>query len=132
MTAQSKRLVLGLAGFQIGDAAFNAVGLYDIAETTWWGRWVKEWTKDDLDHLGFPERFRFVFPIIKSGSAAGLLIGLRWRRVGRFTAAALVVYFLTALGFHARARDGLTRTSPAVVMLLWSGLAVRVLGTSSR
>jgi hypothetical protein len=127
VTRWSNRLVLGLVGYQVADAAFNAVALYDIADSTRWGNWAKEWAKDDLDHLRFPERFRFLFPIIKSSSAAGLLVGLRWRRLGRFTAAALVAYFVIALGFHRRAKDPLNKFGPAAVMLLWSCVVLRAL-----
>jgi hypothetical protein len=55
--------VLGLVAVQLGDAAFNAV--------------PSQWLKDDLAHLGNPEDVRFIFPVIKSASAVGLLGGLR-------------------------------------------------------
>ena len=77
MTRRRKRTVLGLIGCQVADAAFNAVALYEIGRSTRWGNWAKEWAKEDLDHLRFPQRFRFVFPIVKSSSAAGLMVGLR-------------------------------------------------------
>jgi hypothetical protein len=107
---EPKRLVLGLVGVQLADAAFNAI--------------PNQWIKDDLDHLRFPEDLRFVFPVIKSGSAVGLLLGLRWRSVGKVTAAALVAYFMAAMGFHARARDPLLKYVPAAGMLGWSLLAL--------
>ncbi len=96
----------GLAAVQLADAAFNAV--------------PNEWVKDDLDHLGFPEDLRFVFPVIKGASAVGLIAGLRWPRLGRLTGTALVGYFVAAMGFHARARDGVLRYVPAAAMLVWS------------
>ena len=130
MRSRQSPLVLGLAGYLLFDAGFNVVGLYGIAQSTQWGKWTKEWTKDDLDHLSFPERFRFVFPIIKSSSAAGLLIGLRWPRLGRLTAAALVAYFVVALGFHRRAKDSLVMHAPAAFMLVWSAVALRAMRTS--
>ena len=128
--SRRRQLVLALACSQLFDAGFNAVGLYGIANSTRWGQWTKEWTQDDLDHLRFPERFRFVFPIIKSSSAAGLLVGLRWPRLGRLTAAALVAYFVAALGFHLRAKDSWVIHGPAVFMLVWSAAAWRALCTS--
>jgi hypothetical protein len=81
--------------------------------------------KDDLEHLGFPYELRAVFPIVKGASAAGLLAGLRWPSIGRATAASLIAYFVIALGFHARAKDGPVRAAPAVAMLAWSVAAFR-------
>ena len=95
----------------MGDAAFNAL--------------AKQWVTDDLEHLGFPTDLRLVFPVLKSASAFGLLAGLRWPPIGRTTAAALVVYFIIAMGFHARAKDRPARYLPAVGMLAWSTLAIR-------
>lgn len=108
MVLEPKRLVLGLVTFQLPDAGFNAI--------------AKGWTKADLDHLGFPEDLRFVFPVITCGSAAGLLAGLRSPFLGRLTAGALVAYFTAALGFHAHAKDDVLRYVPAAAMLGWSAL----------
>jgi hypothetical protein len=41
------------------------------------------------------------------------------------TAAALTVYFLAAMGFHARAKDRLVRYTPAAAMLAWSIAVLR-------
>jgi len=103
--------VLGLVAVQPADAAFNAI--------------PTQWLREDLDHLGVPEDLRFVFPLIKSASAVGLLGGLRWPRLGRITAAALIVYFLAAMGLHARAEDRVLRYAPATAMLAWSIAALR-------
>ena len=97
---------MALAGVQLADAAFNAV--------------PTQWLRDDLDHLGIPENVRVVFPVVKSASAVGLLGGLKWPRLGRLTANALIVYFLLALGFHARAHDRAARFAPAAGMLGWA------------
>jgi hypothetical protein len=40
--------------------------------------------------------------------------------LGRLTSAALVVYFLLALGAHARVKDHPLRFVPAAGMLAWS------------
>lgn len=125
--ARSQRLVLGFIGVLASDAAFDAVALYPIAESTRWGTWAKRWTKDDLDRLGFPERFRFVFPIVKTSLVAGLLAGLRWRRLGRVTAAAVVAYFIAALGFHVRAKDRALDYMAAVGMFMWSCQVLRAM-----
>ena len=98
--------VVALAGVQLADAAFNAV--------------PTQWLKDDLDHLGIPENVRIVFPVVKGVSAVGLLGGLKWPRLGRLTANALIVYFLLALGFHARAKDRAAKFAPAAGMLGWA------------
>ena len=97
---------MALAGVQLADAAFNAV--------------PSQWLRDDLDHLGIPENVRVVFPVVKSASAVGLIGGLRWPRLGRLTANALIAYFLLALGFHARAKDGPAKFAPAAGMLGWA------------
>lgn len=113
-----RRLVLGLVAAQLGDAAFNMT--------------AKQWLIDDLRHLGFPTDLRFVFPVIKSASAAGLLAGLRWPSLGRTTAAALIAYFIIAMGFHARVKDRPLRYAPAAAMLAWSILALRAYPVESR
>jgi hypothetical protein len=111
MAVEPKRLALGLAVVQLADAAFNAI--------------PNRWVKDDLDHLGFPEDLRFLFPLIKGGSALGLLAGLRWPRLGRLTAIALIAYFVAAMGYHARAKDRALRYGPAIGMLAWSARTLR-------
>ena len=111
MNVEPKRIVLGLVGFQLLDAAFTAV--------------PNQWVRDDLARLGFPLRFRTVLPTIKAASAAGLFVGLRWPRLGRLTAYLLVAYFVIALGFHARAKDNVIRYLPAAGMLGWAALASR-------
>ena len=111
MVVQPKRVLWGLIAAQLGDAAFNAI--------------PNQWLRDDLDHLGIPQDLRFVFPVIKSASAVGLVAGLRWRPLGRLTALALVGYFLAAMGFHARAKDPPHRYVPAAGMLVWSFEAFR-------
>ena len=99
-------LVTRLVAVQVGDAAFNA--------------FPTQWLKDDLDHLGIPEDMRLLFPVVKSASAMGLYLGLRRPGLGRLTAAALVVYFLLALGAHARVNDPPLKAVPAAGMLAWS------------
>src|SRR5688500_6799287 len=74
--ARWKARVLALVAVQLGDAAFNAI--------------PTQWLRDDVEHLGIPWELRFVFPIITTTSAVGLLGGFRWPRLGRVTAAALL------------------------------------------
>jgi len=124
---RSRPLLVALIGAQAANAAFDAVALYPIARSTKWGAWAKQWAKEDLDRLGFPARLRFVFPILKASSVAGLGVGLRWRPLGRFTAAGIVAYFVAALGFHLRAKDPARNYLPALGMLAWSYWALRTL-----
>jgi hypothetical protein len=126
-SGNSQRPVFGLIGIQAANAAFDAVALYPIAQSTKWGAWAKQWAQEDLDRLGFPEQFRFVFPIIKASSAVGLLAGFRWRRFGTLTAAAIFAYFIAALSFHVRAKDPVRHYVLAVGMLAWSYRALRAL-----
>jgi DoxX-like protein len=106
-----RRVVTALATVQLADAVFNAI--------------PTQWLRDDLDHLGVPQDLRVVFPVIKTASALGLLAGLEWPGLGRTTAAALIAYFVAAMGFHARAKDGPLRFVPAAAMLGWSMAALR-------
>jgi hypothetical protein len=109
-----RRVITGLVAVQVADGIFNAI--------------PTQWLREDLDHLGIPEDLRFIFPIIKSASAAGLLVGLKRPAVGRMTAAALIAYFVLAMGFHARAGDGPLKFVPAAAMLGWSIEALRAYG----
>ena len=111
MRFEPRQKVLGLVAVQLGDAAFNAM--------------PTQWLRDDLDRLGVPRGMRFGFPVIKGVSAVGLLSGLRWPRLGRLTASALIVYFTCALGAHARVGDRPLRYAPAAGMLVWSVGALR-------
>jgi hypothetical protein len=133
MVANRRHGVLaGLVGALLADGAFNAIALYDLAQSTGWGRWSKEWAKADLDRLRFPEELRFLFPIIKFASVLGLALGVRWRRMGRLTSAALVVYFVLAVGFHARAKDPPSNYLAALAMLAWSFTAWRLFTSGER
>ena len=110
MVARSdRRIILGLAAMQAADGVFNAI--------------PTQWLKEDLAHLGIPWRLRPIFPVIKGASTVGLLAGLRWPRLGRLTARALVAYFVCAIGFHVRANDRPLRWTPAIAMLAWSARA---------
>ena len=129
--SRRNRVLVALAGALLADGAFNAVALYDLAQSTSWGRWSKEWAKDDLDRLRFPEDLRVVFPIIKFASVLGLAMGIRWRRMGRLTSAALVLYFVLAVAFHARAKDPISKYPAALVMLVWSCVVWRLFASDN-
>jgi len=111
MLVDGRRVVAGLIAVQLGDAVFNTI--------------PTQWLTDDLDHLGIPQDLRVVFPIVKSASALGLLAGLKWPGLGRVTSRAMVLYFILAMGAHARVKDPAWRFVPAAAMLGWSIAAVR-------
>lgn len=58
-----------------------------------------------FDDVGFPRRWWPVTPVIKFAAAAGLLLGTRVPVIAGLTSAALVAYFVLAVGAHLRARD---------------------------
>ena len=106
MRMGKRQRVLTLVAMQSGDALFNT--------------FPTQWLTDDLDRMRVSQPVRTAIPIIKASSAVGLLAGLRWPRLGRLTAGALVAYFLCALGAHARVRDAAWRYVPAVGMLVFA------------
>ena len=58
-----------------------------------------------LDAIDFPPRYRWIFTPIKGSAAVGLL-SARWSPgLARLTTAMLTIYFVLAVGFHAKARD---------------------------
>lgn len=93
------RFVFAFAANQLGDAIACAIPL-DII-------------RRDLDRLACPRSLQRALPVIKAASAAGLVVGTRWSRLGRMTAFSLVGYFLAAIGFHIRAKDPVWRSVPA-------------------
>ncbi|MGN9913481.1 DoxX family protein [Phytohabitans sp. LJ34] len=68
--------------------------------------------------VGVPEeRLNLLAALLLAGAAA-LVAGLWWRPVGIASAAALVAYFVLAIGAHVRARDAANAYMPAVYLLL--------------
>ncbi|MFJ4701172.1 DoxX family protein [Streptomyces sp. NPDC088768] len=61
--------------------------------------------RDCLTDVGLPRRWWRLLPVVKAASAAGLVAGIRWHWLAVLTSAALVLYFLLAIGAHVRARD---------------------------
>lgn len=61
--------------------------------------------RDCLEAVRFPRRFWPVLTPLKVAAAAGLVAGLWVPYLGLLTSAALVAYFLIAIGMHLRARD---------------------------
>lgn len=93
---------------QVMDAAGNALV-------------PKRYLDAHFDRLGVPLRVRPLLPVIKVVSSAGLVLGLKWRRLGAVTSAATVAYYVAAVGFHARAGDHPFVALPAA---LFGGTAV--------
>lgn len=58
-----------------------------------------------LEDVHFPRRFWRVLPPLKLAAATGLVLGIWVPVLAVITAAALVGYFLVAIGMHLRARD---------------------------
>lgn len=58
-----------------------------------------------FEDVGFPRRWWWVMPPIKFAAAAGLVAGIWIPYLAALTCAALVAYFLVAIGTHVRARD---------------------------
>lgn len=99
MAIRRSRYVAAFAAFQFADAIACAIPL--------------DYIRRDLDNIGCPDSIRRALPTVKAASATGLLLGLRWPRIGRLTAFSLVAYFLTAVGFHVRAKDAAWKALPA-------------------
>jgi hypothetical protein len=85
------------------DAALFAGGLPAIMTT--------------LDTVGFPKRYRWIFPPIKLAAAAGLLSVYRYPALARLTAAMLTLYFALAVGSHVRVRDFSASAGAAAALL---------------
>jgi hypothetical protein len=63
------------------------------------------------------ERLNLLAALLLAG-AGGLVAGLWWTPVGVAAAAALVIYFVLAIGAHLRARDAANAPMPAVYLVL--------------
>lgn len=68
--------------------------------------------------VGVPEERLNLLAALLLAGAAGLVVGLFVTPVGVATAAALVAYFVLAIGAHLRARDGANAFVPALYLLL--------------
>jgi hypothetical protein len=108
----ARRTLQGLIAVQAFDAVICAIPIQAV--------------RADLDRLGVPDSIRPVIPTVKALSTVGLLVGLRRPRVGRVTSAGLILYFVLAIGAHARTGDEAWRYGAAIGMLAWSWRAWRV------
>src|SRR6478672_7024417 len=96
-----KRLAVGLAASQLLDA----IGSELIP---------RHQLDAHLDRLGVPSGLRPALPVIKVAGSAGLVVGIKFPRLGALTAACLVGYYTAAVAFHARADDHPVVWLPAV------------------
>ena len=96
---RTRQLVVGLAAFQVLDAAAGEI--------------PRKYVKAHLDHLGVPEYLRPFFLPIKVSTAAGLVLGLERPRLGAVVAASLVAYYSAAARFHLLAGDHPVLAAPA-------------------
>ncbi|MGH3562154.1 MAG: DoxX family protein [Mycobacterium sp.] len=100
----SRRTYAALAAFQAGDAVACAIPVPYIAKS--------------LDTLGVPSGIRWVLPVVKTAAAVGLLSVFRLPGLARLTTAMLTLYFVLAVGAHARVRDRVINTIPAASLLV--------------
>ncbi|MFC9560627.1 DoxX family protein [Agromyces sp. NPDC056965] len=83
--------VVVLALIQLADGVMSAIPLPFIAKC--------------FDDVHFPRRWWWVLAPIKFAAAAGLILGIWVPWLGLVTCAALVAYFVVAIGMHIAARD---------------------------
>src|ERR1700742_4223012 len=85
------RVYDGLAAYLASSAVGDAIPLPFVT--------------DVLDAVAFPARYRWIFAPIKAAAAAGLVAARWFPGLTRLTTAMLTLYFVLAVGFHAKARD---------------------------
>ncbi|ALG85428.1 DoxX family protein [Gordonia phthalatica] len=74
-----------------------------------------------LDDVEFPAEHRWIFPVVKFASAAGLAAAPRFPWLARLTAVMLTIYFSLAVGMHVRARDFRLNFAAASSFLVFDG-----------
>jgi hypothetical protein len=72
-------------------------------------------TRARLDRLDVPPWIRSSLPAIKITMSAGLLLGMRWPRVGAAAAGAMVAFYATATSFHRLSDDPIILALPAAL-----------------
>lgn len=91
---------MGFALLQLADAVGNQLV-------------SRRYVEAHLDHLRVPRKLQQMLPAIKVLSSAGLMIGLRWPRLGVLTSACLIGYYAAAVGFHLNAPEHSALAAPA-------------------
>ena len=68
--------------------------------------------------VGVPEDKLDYLAVVLLVGAAGLLLGLLWTPIGIVAAAAVLCYFVVAIGFHVRAHDARNAPAPLAIGLI--------------
>ncbi|MGC0364137.1 hypothetical protein ABH922_002121 [Rhodococcus sp. 27YEA15] len=113
-TISDPRVFALFAAFQAGDAVISVKPIDYVARC--------------LDSVHFPQRNRWIFPVIKAASAVGLAVAPKFPGLARVTAIMLTLYFAAAVGAHVRAKD-LGFNAAAATSLLVSYAALALVGT---
>jgi DoxX-like family len=110
MTAVRTYDVLG--GYMAVSAVADAIPLAFIATV--------------LDDIGFPERYRWIFPPIKAAAAIGLFSARWFPGLARLATAMLTIYFVLAVAFHLKARDlSLAAAGAAMFAALFAAMTAK-------
>jgi len=103
-----------------------AVGLLNVwlvrskSATSYRGGSAKN-LKEEFDAYGLPSVVFYVVGALKIGAAIALLVGL-WMPTLVLPSAALVgVLMIGAIAMHLKVKDPLSKSVPAILMLLMSG-----------
>ncbi|EIU14850.1 hypothetical protein MA5S0304_1126 [Mycobacteroides abscessus 5S-0304] len=81
-----------------------------------------------LDAVQFPQQGRWVFPVVKGASAAGLFLGTRVPALAKLTLVMLTFYFSLAVGAHAKARDlSFNALAASSLLAVYAALSVHTL-----
>ncbi|MGL6237154.1 MAG: DoxX family protein [Segniliparus sp.] len=99
----SPRTLAVFAAFQAADAVACAIPLKAITEA--------------FDRVEFPVKYRWIFPVVKGASAAGLALGIKFPSLARLTLVLLTAYFAAAVGSHVRVKDSVSNAAPAALFL---------------
>ena len=82
-----------------------------------------------LTGAGVPLSWFVPLALLELAGTVGLLIGIWWRPLGIAAAIGVILYFIGALVFHIRAKDG--KGTPAPAALLVAGVVALALGIAS-
>ncbi len=109
-----------------------ALGLWNVwllrrsRETSYRGGTART-LREEFAAYGLPAWFFHLVGALKIGSGLALLVGLWLPSVTLVAASIVALLMLGALGMHARVHDPMTKSVPALAMLLMS---VSILGVS--
>ena len=81
----------------------------------------------NMAKVGVPEHRLWPLAVLEIAGAVGLLIGLVWWPLGVAAAIGVVLYFVGALSFHARARDTSVALPLAFLLMAVTALVLRLI-----